>query len=115
MHRPQGYSPTKLNTGQPVKAQTRQGRWNPGAGSNPATLSSFSMKYTQLSGEVLDRYLKNPLEDAEVRREAGVPDDQYYTVSVWPLHLAGRLFVDRSRHRVVRSAKISKSVCRHGA
>jgi hypothetical protein len=40
-HRPQGYGPTKPNTGQPVKAQTRQCRWNSCSGSNPDALNLF--------------------------------------------------------------------------
>ena len=59
---------------------------------------------------LLAHYLAAPLDlDEEVRRQLGLPEDRYYTVSVWPEHLAGRVFVDKTRTRVVRNQKISKS------
>ena len=47
--------------------------------------------------------------DAAARKWAGVPEDRYYTVSVWPEHLAGRVFVNHNGYRTVKAVKISKS------
>lgn len=63
-----------------------------------------------MSSEMFKKYYENPTNmNKEVRNWAGVPDDRYYTVSVWPEHLAGNVFVDMKRYRVVKSEKISKS------
>lgn len=63
----------------------------------------------KLSPALLARYLANPLAvDAEVRAAVGVPEDRYYTVSVWPPHLAGTVYVT-GVNRVVRAKKVSKS------
>ena len=54
------------------------------------------------------RYLLDPLAtDNEVRQRLKLPADRYYTVSVWPESLAGRVFLSGSR--AVKNAKISKS------
>lgn len=55
----------------------------------------------------LDRYFANPSDDTELRKVANIPDDAYYTVSVWPV--AGRVTIDHRRSRSVPKAKISKS------
>ena len=61
-----------------------------------------------LPADVLRRYLADPLaHDPEDRKFAGVPDDAYYVVSVWPL--VGRLPVERRGTRAVSQRKISKS------
>jgi len=63
----------------------------------------------RIPAELFERYLANPLAvDNEVRRKLKLPEDRYYTVSVWPPELAGRVFVS-SLHRSVKEAKISKS------
>ena len=65
---------------------------------------------TTLTPKQLTEYLTNPLEaDPWVRYFAKVPEDRYYTVSVWPDHLAGRVFVNMKDYRTVKSKKISKS------
>ena len=60
---------------------------------------------------LFERYKLDPAGmDAEVRKTLNLPEDRYYTVSRWPEHLAGRVFVDNSRHRTVsKYTKISKS------
>jgi len=61
-----------------------------------------------LSSELYQRYLDDPLAmDAQVRAAFKIPEDKYYSVSVYPPHLAGRVTIERTRH--VRSDKISKS------
>ena len=64
----------------------------------------------QLTADQFSEYMRVPPEtgDELVRKWAGVPEDRYYTVSVWPDHLAGRVFVT-SLHRIVKTKKISKS------
>jgi hypothetical protein len=63
-----------------------------------------------LTPEQFKEYLAAPLAaDAKVRKWAGVPEDRYYTVSVWPEHLAGRVFVRTTEYRKVPAKKISKS------
>lgn len=66
------------------------------------------MMFKALTGELLTRYLANSLEaDAEVRALFNIPEDVYYTVSVYP-H-PGLVSIDHSRKRSVHSPKISKS------
>lgn len=67
-----------------------------------------------LPPELFKRYSDNPLGlDEEVRAFAGVPDNRYYNVSMWPEEFAGRVFVrtptDKDKARVVRAKKVSKS------
>lgn len=58
--------------------------------------------------KLLARYLADPLGvDAEVRQAMRIPEDAYYTVSVWPI--PGRVDVDRPGSRSVPKSKISKS------
>ncbi len=58
--------------------------------------------------KLLARYLADPLGvDDEVRQVLRIPDDAYYTVSVWPR--PGMVEVDRPGSRSVPKAKISKS------
>lgn len=62
----------------------------------------------QLSGQLLEDYLKDPNgNDLRVRQACGVPSKFYYTVSVWPT--PGLLTVDEKRLRTVPVHKISKS------
>jgi hypothetical protein len=64
----------------------------------------------QLTSEQLQEYLANPFAaDPKVRKWCGLPEDRYYTVSVWPENLAGRVFVRRNEVRKITSKKISKS------
>lgn len=68
------------------------------------------MNYRQLTSEQFVQYQANPLGmDNAVRKWAGVPEDRYYSVSTWPEHLAGRVFVNYKGYRAVKSVKISKS------
>ena len=65
---------------------------------------------TTLTQNQLAEYLADPLAaDAKVRRWAGVPEDRYYSVSVWPEQLAGRVWVNMKDYRKVAAKKISKS------
>jgi hypothetical protein len=54
-----------------------------------------------------DYIRKQSSDDTELRKVANIPDDAYYTVSVWPV--AGRVTIDHRRSRSVPKAKISKS------
>ncbi len=61
-----------------------------------------------ISPALFARYVEDPKGcDAEVRAEAFVPDNKYYTVSVWPLNVAGQVRTHGSR--VVKGHKVSKS------
>lgn len=60
------------------------------------------------SHQLLASYLDKPaLFSDEVREHCHIPDDCYYTVSIWPI--AGIVTVDHRRTRVVKATKISKS------
>lgn len=73
------------------------------------TLAALSNK---LPEALFVRYQADPLGcDEAVRQQMGVPEDRYYTVSIWPV--PGLLRVDSSRTRAVRGRKISKSEQRH--
>ena len=64
----------------------------------------------QMSPALFERYKLDPvLLDGEVRNVFGLPADRYYTVTLWPDSRAGQVFVDTTRFRVVKMAKISKS------
>jgi hypothetical protein len=64
----------------------------------------------QLSPTQLSEYLENPLgADAKVRQWCSVPENRYYTVSIWPESLAGVVRVTPNIVRVVHAQKISKS------
>lgn len=68
------------------------------------------MSYKQLTTDQFAQYVANPLGmDSAVRKWAGVPDDRYYTVSMWPENLSGRVYVNHNGYRTVKSVKISKS------
>ena len=61
-----------------------------------------------LPADLLPRYLADPLAvDAEVRQRLGIPEDRYYTVSIWPE--PGVVRVDLNRWRAVKAHKVSKS------
>ena len=63
----------------------------------------------QLTKEQFEEYQRNPLmADEKVRKWANVSNDRYYSVSVWPEHLAGRVF-QTNLFRKVTVKKISKS------
>lgn len=63
----------------------------------------------QLPKDLFRRYLEDPYRyDAEVRNFACIPEDKYYTVSVWPESVAGQVRLN-GLTRVVKSKKISKS------
>ena len=62
-----------------------------------------------LPSELFNKYKENPLQyDEEVRKYCGLREDRYYTVSVWPENLAGRVY-QTNNVRVVKAKKISKS------
>lgn len=61
----------------------------------------------KLTASQLTEYLVNPLQaDEKVRQWCQIPEDRYYTVSIWPE--AGVVRVNNI-HRTVRAKKISKS------
>ena len=58
---------------------------------------------------LLAKYLVNPLAlDEEVRLSLNIPDNRYYTVSVWPENRAGTVYITKLT-REVKAKKISKS------
>ena len=65
----------------------------------------------QLTPEQFKNYMSSSQDDgdAKVRKWANIPDDKYYTVSVWPDHLSGQVRVNPHLHRTVHAKKISKS------
>jgi hypothetical protein len=68
------------------------------------------MSYKQLTPDQFAQYSANPLvADELVRKWAGVPDNKYFSVSVWPETLAGRVYVTDKLFRTVKLDKISKS------
>ena len=78
-----------------------------GFGSSPNIGADF-MK--TLTTEQLKEYLKDTLSaDEKVRKWCNVPEDKYYSVSVWPEHLAGRVWLTPNMVRKVPAKKISKS------
>jgi hypothetical protein len=53
-------------------------------------------------------YISNPLvNDSKVRSYCDIPEDKYFTVSIWPEE--GIVNETRGLHRVVKTPKISKS------
>ena len=62
-----------------------------------------------MSVELFAKYKENPLQcDGLVRACCGVPDDKYYTVSMWPDDRQGEVRVTRLS-RECKAKKISKS------
>jgi hypothetical protein len=80
-----------------------------GCGFDSRPLHQNKMK--QLTAEQLTSYLKDPVNvgDANVRRWCSLPDNRYYTVSVWPDESAGQVRVSEKMFRDVKVKKISKS------
>lgn len=63
-----------------------------------------------LTIDQLNRYVKNPIQmDEQVREWCNLPDDKYYSVSIWPEHLSGRVWLTNKLVRHVKAKKISKS------
>lgn len=61
-----------------------------------------------MSEEMFHEYAANPIRlDADVRKRFQIPENKYYTVAMYPPHIAGTVTVERER--VVRAHKISKS------
>lgn len=46
--------------------------------------------------------------DEEIRKVFKIPSNRYYSVTVYPSPV-GRIFIDKTRYRVVESTKLSKS------
>lgn len=62
-----------------------------------------------LPPELFNKYKQDPYKyDQEVRNFCGLREDRYYTVSVWPEELAGRVYQTYNT-RAVKDKKISKS------
>lgn len=73
-----------------------------------AELRSTDWLGGRMSEEMLKRYEADPLGmDAEVRQCFKVPENRYYSVSMYPPAVAGRVTV--TTERVVKAHKISKS------
>ena len=59
--------------------------------------------------ELFKRYLENPLAmDEQVRAFCHLPENRYYTVSVWPEDRAGQVRTT-NQVRVKQAHKVSKS------
>ena len=64
----------------------------------------------KLPENLFNKYKEDPYKyDYEVRNFCGIKDNKYYTVSMWPEHLAGRVYVNEHLVRIVKDKKISKS------
>jgi hypothetical protein len=64
----------------------------------------------KLTGEQFREYAADPLAtDQKVRKWCNVPEDRYYTVTMWPEGQAGEVRVTTDLHRAVRAPKVSKS------
>ena len=65
----------------------------------------------KMTPEQFEQYRKSTpdVKSQLVRKWFKVPEDKYYTVSMWPDHVAGVVRVDHKRHRDAKSKKISKS------
>ncbi len=62
----------------------------------------------KMSPELFKVYENDPLHsDALIRTKFNVPDNRYYTVSVWPT--SGFIRIDNNRFRDATKSKISKS------
>lgn len=62
-----------------------------------------------LTPDQFKQYAANPVAmDEQVRKWCNLPDDKYYSVSVWPEHRAGVVTVTNVS-RVVKAKKVSKS------
>jgi hypothetical protein len=71
-------------------------------------LSMNPMK--KLTAEQFKEYSTDPLAtDTKVRQWCNLPEDRYFKVAMWPEERAGEVRVTTELHRVVRTAKISKS------
>jgi hypothetical protein len=65
------------------------------------------MKMTE---DVFKQYLSNPLGmDTIVRNTFKIPDNKYYSVSVWPPERQGYVWITKNLSRKVETVKISKS------
>lgn len=64
----------------------------------------------KISPELFKQYCQNPLGmDETIRSKYSIPDDKYYSVSVFPEKLAGNIYITRGMNRIVKAKKISKS------
>ncbi len=68
----------------------------------------------KLSKEQFEEYSANPLAtDEKLRVWLDLPDNRYYTVSIWPEEFAGRVFVrtptEKDKARIAKAKKVSKS------
>jgi hypothetical protein len=64
----------------------------------------------QITGELLKRYLANPLGmDETIRLAFKIPPDKYYSVSSWPEERAGFITITEGLARKAPCGKISKS------
>jgi len=69
-------------------------------------------EYFTMSPEMIKKFGEHgenaKLMDEEIRRTFKIPNNRYYSVTVDPSPL-GRVFIDKTRYRVVETVKISKS------
>lgn len=64
----------------------------------------------QLTKQQFEEYLKDRDNgDVKIRKWCNIPEDRYYTVSIWPENVAGQVRINTNLYRTVHSKKISKS------
>jgi hypothetical protein len=69
-------------------------------------------EYYTMSPEMINKFGPNGENsksmDEEIRKTFKIPSNRYYSVTLSPSPV-GRVFIDRTRYRVVESVKLSKS------
>lgn len=78
---------------------------------NVGNVNTFQHTYRKMDDKMFEHYKQNPLGmDDTVREHFKLPDNRYYTVSMWPEdEFAGVVRIITNSVRVVKAAKISKS------
>ena len=76
------------------------------------SLISYHMEYYVMTEEMFlkfgDKGQNSKSMDEEIRKVFKIPNNRYYSVTLHPSP-PGRVFIDRSRYRVVENSKLSKS------
>jgi len=74
-------------------------------------VTTLEQSYRRMDERMFEHYKQNPLGmDDTVREHFKIPDNRYYTVSMWPEdEFCGVVRIISNSVRVVKAAKISKS------
>lgn len=69
------------------------------------------MRLGRLTEEQIMRHEADPFGagDTALRQQFRIPENRYYTVTVWPEQARGLIYLDEKRTREARAQKISKS------